>query len=180
MPRSAALARALLPALAVLLQLLSASAANGAGRHARRDAAPAPAAAAPEPSCDARIFGHPLVHEQLTQGSLHASGANSSEAGCLAACCDSAACNAWQILVSSSDSKRAERECWLAASTSAKVAAASDTWRGGAMEAGAAIPPLSRWWWYNATAPNTVLRELTSQARTLLRTRTGPPHASNA
>ena len=135
------------------------------------------------PSCSASLYPINLSNVQLMGGDS-AVFTNGSAALCLQACCDSPSCTAWNYHVSSTDPSHHPGMCWLSNQSypTARAGEKSDVWQGGSKRewvpssgggggGGASIQPLSSWFYYSKTAPDTLLRELTRQSVQLLRHR---------
>eukprot|EP00041_Stephanoeca_diplocostata_P034184 m.1149850 g.1149850 ORF g.1149850 m.1149850 type:complete len:945 (-) comp24476_c0_seq75:328-3162(-) len=99
---------------------------------------------------------------------------NTTAQACLQLCCQQSNCTAWQFHVSSTDPTHHPLECWLSAMSSPSVSPASpvDVWVGGSKgpvspgytRGGGSIQSMSSWFYYESTASDTLLRELTDQS----------------
>ena len=114
---------------------------------------------------------------------------HTTAAACLAACCASSTCTAWNYHVSSTNPTHHPLACWLttAATPSVQKGDASDVWVGGSRHSvsanstphhakaadGAHIQPLESWYYYGAAGnlAGTLNRELTDQSIKLLHAR---------
>lgn len=88
----------------------------------------------PASNCSASVFSmHNLSGLQL-QGHDWMSSGDSSEAGCLAACCALSNCTGWNYHVASTIPTHHPKQCWLSAAPRlyATAAEVTDTWVGGA------------------------------------------------
>jgi hypothetical protein len=139
------------------------------------------------------LSGYQMYPPDIDKGVYHMQKVVTA-AECVAACCDDSTsfnCTAWNFHVSSTDPTHHPLECWLTNASAPVVAKGLpvDVWVGGSKLAvhkvsqpgggggtakgggGGAIQPLSGWFYYGRTGPDTLLRELTDQSVSLLRER---------
>ena len=147
---------------------------------------PSPATA--QPACTAHSFSAANLSGMQMLGDDYMLKTPTPEA-CMQACCAAAShCMAWNYHVSSTDPTHHPRECWLSNSSSPVVQTGerSDVWVGGSKVkvrhghsgggrtgGGAAIQPLSKWYYFGAAGSlqGTLNRELTDQSVSLLHSR---------